>query len=678
MSEYLTEELNEELKAFYQQEDNDGKTLETDYQEWLLANDHKYSQMVTIASDPFEAPEGGVTIAKFDYSLSEDEALADSINRAVFYLQTVVKRKRDICERLYFRRIKDDVVDKIILEHYLETTGFNGDNAVCDVISQYAAMGMVVWNSTTTVDAVAWYDLADALAEGYAIEDIYINYKLWHIIGEKRYLKKVLQAADKYIVNYLTAMVHPHAIAKVEEPIKNRKTIERLALLMSKILMVTEGAKMVYKNAQKYGDWSKEDFVQEIDDDVLLTKTTSFFGLLMARMYYYDKDEEYVKNRVLLLSSYRALCKANDLIQILVSIAEELNGLSENELDAYYASKKDAEDLYSLALMAGDEYQALVYQNVEVLKDKRRRLNLSKADFAKSSEEILHEQKAKYEAVIADQSKKHRGEISDIVDSTLELTKGFIEDDLESLMRARSEYLIRIQPYATELQIRKMEDFIYQLADKIEKKTTGESDYSRQCERVAEDLSRYAGKLFKYPSILNTLVSAEILYNEFIVMKPEREGFDYSCISIMYYLALEEFANKVLYIPYKEKVLDNHLSEINRSRQYLDRPDSYFRGARLKTSCELGPISHLLISASKVQCFKAFLISEFGVTEDRIKEITQYGKKLLDGSRNRNHAAHGGESVSYSSACNDKKIVYPEDVEEARGLLKELLGLLWA
>ena len=59
----------------------------------------------------------------------------------------------------------------------------------------------------------------------------------------------------------------------------------------------------------------------------------------------------------------------------------------------------------------------------------------------------------------------------------------------------------------------------------------------------------------KYPKLFNSLVSAEYLYKQYVAGKEPNEQFDYSCISIMYYMALEDFANKLVYIPYAKDVL---------------------------------------------------------------------------------------------------------------------------
>ena len=44
----------------------------------------------------------------------------------------------------------------------------------------------------------------------------------------------------------------------------------------------------------------------------------------------------------------------------------------------------------------------------------------------------------------------------------------------------------------------------------------------------------------------------------------EIDRFDYSCVSILYYMALEDFANKLIYIPYLNDVLTPNAEDVIR------------------------------------------------------------------------------------------------------------------
>jgi len=59
----------------------------------------------------------------------------------------------------------------------------------------------------------------------------------------------------------------------------------------------------------------------------------------------------------------------------------------------------------------------------------------------------------------------------------------------------------------------------------------------------------------QYPNIFSSLVSAEYLYQQYVEHSAANPNFDYSCISIMYYMSLEVFLNKMVYTPYANNVL---------------------------------------------------------------------------------------------------------------------------
>lgn len=79
------------------------------------------------------------------------------------------------------------------------------------------------------------------------------------------------------------------------------------------------------------------------------------------------------------------------------------------------------------------------------------------------------------------------------------------------------------------------------------------------------------------------MVSAEYLYSIYVENQFQKEDFDYSCISIMYYKALERSINKIIYKPYRMKVLEYNKSDaISEDSQYLLSPNYYTYGKKEK------------------------------------------------------------------------------------------------
>jgi len=332
--------------------------------------------------------------------------------------------------------------------------------------------------------------------------------------------------------------------------------------------------------------------------------------------------------------------------------------------------------VYAIALMTKDDYQEVVFRNRRHFEQKRKKYDIRKIECAEAVSDLVQDQVVKYEKIIEELKERNIREIQDIIDNQLEITASFLKEDIDALMFAKQKYLTRISYYADDLQIEKLEAFVLELKEKIKNAIAKKAEYDDFYWCVSEDFKPYADKLFKYPSLFNSLVSAEFLYNRFIVTKPEQRGFDYSCVSIMYYMSLEEFINKILYVPYKNKILVQNRDKIFDTKRYLSKPGYYMRGNDIKSSCELGPLAYLFKNITETQAFEAFVRKEFGIIDSDIVEIQKFGQKLLEKVMNRNDAAHGGHNISYETANEDKIIVYPEDdIDNTRGLLKEFLKL---
>lgn len=109
--------------------------------------------------------------------------------------------------------------------------------------------------------------------------------------------------------------------------------------------------------------------------------------------------------------------------------------------------------------------------------------------------------------------------------------------------------------FTTEEQEEKLDELTNQIVEKIKEALSKKDLYDELYGAVTEDFSAYASVLMKHPKIFSSLVSAEYLYKQYIDKQDANEKFDYSCISIMYYMALEDFANKLVYIPYYKEIL---------------------------------------------------------------------------------------------------------------------------
>ena len=127
----------------------------------------------------------------------------------------------------------------------------------------------------------------------------------------------------------------------------------------------------------------------------------------------------------------------------------------------------------------------------------------------------------------------------------------------------------------------------------LSSKNTNQEDYEYYCMKVNTDLKKYLEKLKDYPILLSGLASAEYLYDLYVNKMKEKDDFDYSCVSIMYYKTLEDLINKIIWIPYRKEILEKNTNEAISTKLYLNDPKYYYSYQGFKEACELGPLGFL-------------------------------------------------------------------------------------
>lgn len=224
-----------------------------------------------------------------------------------------------------------------------------------------------------------------------------------------------------------------------------------------------------------------------------------------------------------------------------------------------------------------------------------------------------------------------------------------------------------------------------QIVEKI-KTTIQKMDlYDDLYKSVSKEFLPYSGEMIQYPKILNSLVSAEYLYRQYIEKKEPKSSFDYSCISVMYYLSLEDFANKLVYSKYEIEVLSNiglkspyeKKWKENDYSDYVSSYDAFWdkKTKSFKKTCEIGTLGYLLKKIFDEKYLRDFLTNTYNGID--IKKLQNYGEKLIDVAQRRNNAAHGGNYLTQSDVLKDKENVYSVSMEEIKGLIFELLEILF-
>lgn len=237
-----------------------------------------------------------------------------------------------------------------------------------------------------------------------------------------------------------------------------------------------------------------------------------------------------------------------------------------------------------------------------------------------------------------------------------------------------------------------------QISEAIKKKVSGEQLFQNLKSTLYLELNAYGQTISV--SVLETLVTAEYLYNLYIKGKVPEEGFDYSCISALYYQAFEALYNDLIIRPYIGRVrreigvapfvarMKTKLYERSQERSagYGFFPEkrigSFVDYTGFKNECMIGNFVFLLQNtvderrSAEVRYFSQFL-DEIFVTGWR-KNISAFAVAIDAAREHRNAASHGGTIISYSMAHNDKeRVIIVDEFEKAniyKNLVKQLLS----
>ncbi|MBO4556617.1 MAG: hypothetical protein J5706_07645, partial [Elusimicrobiales bacterium] len=265
-------------------------------------------------------------------------------------------------------------------------------------------------------------------------------------------------------------------------------------------------------------------------------------------------------------------------------------------------------------------------------------------------------------------------------------------DDTGSLLQAKDNFIKGMSHGPETITKEELEFLTEEIRKILQEKIQKESDFDIFFEKIKSDFYKYKTILKKKnKKILISLASAEWLYSQYIANKKEQKNFDYCFIALPYYKVLEAALNEIIYKPYKKTILrdKSKFKNIN-YKDYFSNPDFYFKNGVLKSSCELGSLSHILKDCTDK--FIKFLGEKYKITlsESDINGIKEFGTRISGESNShgisfyRNNAAHGDKIISYSDAKNAKTHIYPScskkcndcNINGFRCLLTEFLSII--
>ncbi|MCR5061102.1 MAG: hypothetical protein K6A80_08750 [Saccharofermentans sp.] len=200
-----------------------------------------------------------------------------------------------------------------------------------------------------------------------------------------------------------------------------------------------------------------------------------------------------------------------------------------------------------------------------------------------------------------------------------------------------------------------------------------------------EKLTKVLGKFFDMiPEVSQySLISAEILFNEKANGQFDKNGFDYSCVSSLYYQSFETIFNSIIwedYISYLNSIRYDNKSFLecyrndrynSFTRQYL--PDdsmakSAFSNNKYLKECTLGALSNLLkesLEDGSLEAFKRFFIEQldYSSNNDPYKNrewrnrLYVFKEQMFIAFKRRNDASHGSKRIDLLNCKKDRDLV---------------------
>lgn len=256
-------------------------------------------------------------------------------------------------------------------------------------------------------------------------------------------------------------------------------------------------------------------------------------------------------------------------------------------------------------------------------------------------------------------------------------------------------------------------EFVIELVDResqfISEMLVSQNLGTDEFDKIKESLCNDLGpKSYILPEkAIDALTTAELLFSRYAILEFADVGFDYSCISALYYQAVETMYNELLwskYAAYLNNLEINHdyFGNLygNQRTQYLvqgylplDSPYSYMsRTKRIHNSLTMGTfaalIQHLTSdSPNSIRHFRSFLENVFGFEDSSYsteeyqifqQHINELSSQMNVASPRRNDASHGWHKISLSECKTDKRIVLSDVVSirnDYLGLVRLFLSL---
>lgn len=628
-----------------------------EYDLWRKSDGNQFDSLLEVFN-PFDLTNVGDKHI-FDLSDQEDLLDLDVICMSAFLSEHLLSRSRQAFSDVRRERNRDNKLK--IIEHYFEIVEgiIQSQNLGGCIVTLYsfAEKQMVLYGQRPLDLYASFFSLQENLRKR-STESLYLLFTYWRITKSKKALKNLVSSIIDYIQTYFEDFdrdpdMHLHY------SMDGLIIIEKLTIIshwLKYIALHTDGIFDKYKELK----WLAP--VDRMADEIIETNQISRYEMHLYKRIFASDDAETVQKKAVCNHGYAIWIKTVDVMHIVCDIFQVLFRFSDEELKKMDTTRSAVLEGYDNMTKIRDYYTQKVFFH-----------------------QVYYQLERQYfDSQVMDALEDDASRFADSVDDIIRFVGAIAGDDIESLLQAKQKYIKGLSQYISSEQEEKLDELTQQVIEKIKSTVQKLDVYDTLYRAVSNEFLPYSTTLMQHPQIFSSLVSAEYLYQQYVEKREANPKFDYSCISIMYYMSLEDFLNKLVYTPYVEEVLSG-ISNTDLSntqwrnggaKDYVSNFFSFWdkKNRKFKTTCEIGVLGFLFEGINSEIYFSSFISRKYPKTDSqRIKAL---GTKLRNVAPRRNDAAHGGNYLTYEDVCADKGHVYNITVEEFEGLILELLDII--
>lgn len=649
--EMMNENIRTGLTEIYGEEN-----LLNEYDTWKEDPVNQFDSMLEIIN-PFDLSNAGNRFV-YDFDDQMNRAEYEAVRVSVFLSEYLYKKLKEVFSEICEERNRQK--KQIIIRDYyrLLDSIINNTNLApfILILHEFAKEQRVLCGSRSIDLYSSFYSVKETLRKSNP-ESIYLLFTYWRISKSIEAFDSLLSAIIDYIQTYYDEFDKDPDMQLYCE-IDQMSFEDKLTTIVHWLDLIsfhTNGIFEVYKTR----NWLRP--VDMLADSIIETNQISKYRMYLYKRVFAEDDDESVKKKAVCHHGYIVWIKTADVMYLVREVFRVLYSLSTSDKKMLGIRKE-------MVLEGLDNIEKTRHFYTSIVFFHEAYYELKKQHFDSRVTEALEEDAAKF---------------SKSIDGFINYISAVVEDDIDELLQAKQNYIHELSNYISTEQEEKLDYLSYRIAEKLKETIQKMEVYDDLYKSVSAEFAEYSSLLFQHPEILSSLVSAEYLYNQYInIMQPDTR-FDYSCISIMYYMALEDFLNKLIYTPYSSEVLSlinrrqtrDDFWKNNDCKNYVSNFNSFWdkKNRAFKRSCEIGVLGYLFEGIETELKFQEFLNGKYPGID--IYALKRLGTQLKDIAPRRNDAAHGGNYLTTSDVQKDKDYVY-NIAAVYKGLIVELLDII--